>query len=85
MDKEVPEKVMARLTGKKIIICPDCKKICEELKVEKFETRLFKVDLEGRQLVPIPKTDWEINDFAYHCPHCDSLNVDNDELVVNWL
>ena len=42
-DMNVKEEVLARLLDKGII-CPDCKKVCKDLMVERFETRIFTVD-----------------------------------------
>jgi ssDNA-binding Zn-finger/Zn-ribbon topoisomerase 1 len=76
-DMNVKEEVLARLMGKGII-CPDCHKVCKDLLVERFEHRLFRVDLQTKKLIPNPEyPDWEYNDHAYHCPNCDSLNIDS--------
>lgn len=76
-DMNVKEEVLARLLDKGII-CPDCKMVCKDLMVERFETRIFTVDRQTKKLIPNPiYPDWELNDHAYHCPHCDSLNIDD--------
>ena len=77
VDMNVKEEVLARLLDKGLI-CPDCKKVCKDLLVERFEHRIFRVDQQTKQLIPNPEyPDWEYNDHAFHCPHCDSLNIDD--------
>jgi len=58
--------------------CPDCGAELKEVTVERFQTRTFKVDHEKKELTPVyPHLGWDdANDYAYHCPSCDSLNVD---------
>jgi len=58
--------------------CPDCGAEITEVAVERFQTRTFKVDHEEKEITPIyPTQDWDdTNDYAYHCPNCGSLNVD---------
>jgi predicted RNA-binding Zn-ribbon protein involved in translation (DUF1610 family) len=61
--------------------CPDCGAEINEVVVERFQTKRFKVDHDAKEIGPIDplvhsEEDWETNDHAYHCPNCDSLNVD---------
>jgi len=73
---DTAKQVMARLTDKGII-CPDCNKVCTDILVEKFAHRLFRIDLKAKVITEKPDSlSWEMNDWAYHCPHCDSLNID---------
>lgn len=61
--------------------CPDCGAELNTVVVERFQTKTFVVDHEKRQIGPggFTPPDWwdEPNDYAYHCPECDSLNVDS--------
>jgi len=77
--KSQAEAVMSRLTGKGLV-CPDCGKVYNDVLVERFEHRIFKIDLVNNKLIENPDmpSRWEINDWAYHCPHCDSLNIDEE-------
>jgi uncharacterized protein CbrC (UPF0167 family) len=75
---DLAKQVMARLTDKGII-CPDCHKVCDHVLVEKFDHRLFKMDMKNKLIIEDPGYhNWETNDWAYHCPHCDSLNIDSE-------
>ena len=61
--------------------CPDCGHEITEVVVERFQTKRFKVAHAAKeigQMDPLlhADEDWETNDHAYHCPQCDSLNVD---------
>jgi len=67
--------------------CPDCGEEIKEVVVERFQTKTFRVDHLNKEIVPIDPLihkdeDWEVNDYAYHCPKCDSLNV--DELLSKY-
>jgi len=59
--------------------CPDCGGALDEVVIERFSHKKFRVDYAERKLVMIDDSPWELNDLAYHCPQCDSLNV-NDAL-----
>jgi len=64
-----------------IIKCPDCGAEITEVVVERFQTKRFKVDHDAKEIGPMDslvhaEEDWETNDHAYHCPNCDSLNID---------
>jgi len=58
--------------------CPDCGTEIKEVVVERFQTQKFKVDHANQEVSPVfPDGEWDLaNDYAYHCPACDSLNVD---------
>jgi len=61
--------------------CPDCGAELTEIVAERFQTKTFKVDHENKTIYPVDplihrEEDWETNDHAYHCPQCNSLNVD---------
>ena len=57
--------------------CPDCGEEIIEVTVERFQTKTFKVDHEKKELTPVYSQDWDdADEYAYHCQHCDSLNVD---------
>ena len=80
--KSQAEAVMARLTGKGLI-CQDCGKLCTDILVERFDQRIYKLDIEHKKLVSYPKANfyansWVTDDWAFHCPHCDSLNIDEE-------
>jgi Fe-S-cluster-containing dehydrogenase component len=70
--------VLARLTGKGIV-CPDCHKICNDVNVERYDNRIYKIDWEAKKLVVATEyPNWSTNDWSYRCPHCDSLNIDEE-------
>jgi hypothetical protein len=56
--------------------------LLNEVEVERFQTRKYRIDYVNKQLISMEGTDWESNDYTCHCPHCDSLNV--DELLVEY-
>ena len=58
--------------------CPDCGAEITEVSVERFQTQTFRVNHETEEITPLQgELGWELaNDYAYHCPVCDSLNVD---------
>lgn len=56
--------------------CPDCKRELDTVIIERFDTKTFAIDYEHRALAPQPDSIWEFDDWAAHCPYCDSLNVD---------
>lgn len=58
--------------------CPDCGEMLTEVIVERFQTQTFLVNHEKKEITPLEgELGWEVaNDYAYHCPKCDSLNVD---------
>lgn len=65
------------------LVCPDCGHEIDEVLIEKFVTKTFKVDYENKILVPVYESlEWEFNDYAVHCENCDTLNV--DELLVEF-
>ena len=74
---EEAEQVMARMTGKGII-CPDCGKVCTTIDVEKYENRLFRLDMENKVIFPEEDSRWHTSDYAYRCPQCGSLNMDSE-------
>jgi DNA-directed RNA polymerase subunit RPC12/RpoP len=60
--------------------CPDCGKELDTVTVERFFTKTFDVDYDGKALMErpdSPENGWSHDDTAYHCPNCDSLNVDD--------
>jgi len=57
--------------------CPDCGADLDSVIIEVFSTKPFEVDHERKQLIPRPNHDWDTDEYACHCPHCDSLNVDS--------
>jgi len=58
--------------------CPDCGEEINEVTVERFQTKTFKVDHEKKELTPVyPDLDWDDgNDYTYRCQYCDSLNIE---------
>ena len=56
--------------------CPDCGAELGIVIVEVFSHKTFDVDHERKLITPRPYHEWEDNDHCYHCPQCDSLNVD---------
>lgn len=69
--------VIDRLKNVPKITCPDCGKMLDTVNIERFDTKSFKVDYEYQRLTPqFTDSVWEFDDWAAHCPHCDSLNVD---------
>lgn len=65
------------------LVCPDCGAVIDEVMLEKFVTKTFKVDYENKLLVPVYEFQgWEFDDYAAHCQNCDSLNV--DELLIDF-
>jgi len=56
--------------------CPDCGRFLDKVLVERFSHKEFDINHETKVITPMPNHDWEINDHAYHCPYCDSLNID---------
>lgn len=77
IDTDTKEAVMARMTGKKAL-CPDCGKVLDTVIIERFQTKTYDINYENKQIIPKMES-WDENDSAYHCPHCDTLNV-NEEL-----
>ena len=65
------------------IKCPDCGKELTEVTIERFQDKTFRIDYENKALVRVyPEQPWETDDYACHCPNCDSLNV--DELLSKY-
>jgi predicted RNA-binding Zn-ribbon protein involved in translation (DUF1610 family) len=68
--------------------CPDCGEEITTIVVERFQTKTFKVDHEAKEIVPIDPLihkdeDWVFSDpYAYRCPNCDSLNI--NELLSKY-
>ncbi len=58
--------------------CPDCGAEITKVIVEWFSTQEATVD-ENRKIITCIGSPASPNDFAYHCPGCDSLNI--DELI----
>ena len=56
--------------------CPDCEEELTEVVVEAFVHKTFVI--ADKQLNAKDNSGWEYNDHAYHCPHCDSLNIDQE-------
>lgn len=59
--------------------CPDCgKKNLEEVVIERFMTRKFRVNYEEKVLIPVTENEaWDSCDYAVRCPECDTLNTDD--------
>ena len=57
--------------------CPDCGEQIDEVTVERYQTKTFKIDREKKELTPVyPAQPWELDDdYNYRCPNCDSLNI----------
>ena len=72
---------MRRATMNKII-CPDCGEELDTVSIERFETKTFKLDYTKKRAEPADSNEWQFDDFAHHCPYCDSLNV--DDLFEGW-
>jgi len=79
--KSQADAVMAWLTGKGLV-CPDCGKLCNDVLVERFEHRIYKIDWEKGRFVEQENSQWQVNDWAFHCPHCDSLNIDGEAKIL---
>ena len=56
--------------------CPDCNAELGTVVVEQFATKTADVNYEAKTITT-RNEDWEPNDHAFHCPNCDSLNVDD--------
>ena len=65
------------------IKCPDCGEEIEEVAIEQYATKTFRVDYESKRLNPVyPGEPWDVDDHAVRCPHCDTLNI--DDLFVQY-
>jgi len=56
--------------------CPDCGKHIDKVLVERYSHMEFDVNHEQKVITPMPNHDWEHDDHACRCPHCDTLNLD---------
>lgn len=65
--------------------CPDCGAELTEVVVERMQTQTFLVDDEKQEITALQgELGWEYSDHAYHCPQCDSLNVDSMFTDYKW-
>ena len=55
--------------------CPDCGKELDTVIVKVRSSKPFYTDNERQLLIPTPNHDWEYGNYCSHCPHCDSLKV----------
>ena len=61
------------------IKCPDCGIEIEEVVIERYQSKVFEVDYENKNLVPVDNSEWNTDDdHAIRCPGCDSLNIYSD-------
>lgn len=61
------------------IVCPDCSKGLDTVVVEISQSRVCRVDYDKQTITPDPAQSWETDgDHVCRCPHCDSLNVDDE-------
>ena len=70
-----------------VMQCPYCGHVISEIVVERSQVKKFKVDHKAKEIVPIDplihkEENWENTEYAYRCPDCDSLNV--DELLCKY-
>jgi len=62
--------------------CPDCGKTLDRIMVEKWWNKEAALDHNRKVIREDNKKDWEHNDTIFHCPYCDSLNV--NELLSDY-
>lgn len=55
--------------------CPDCGYRLDKVIVEVCKRSLFSIDHRKKE-VEIRQDIWDYDDHMFHCPKCDSLNVD---------
>ena len=79
---EETQQVIEWLKNKPKLVCPDCGKILDTVVIERFDTRTFEIDYEYQRLSP--DGSWEFDDWAAHCPFCDSLNIDQEVKALEF-
>lgn len=63
------------MQGTEKVVCPDCKEVLDEVVIERFSLRTYRINYDTMELEPA-HPEWIVDDHARRCVVCDTLNVD---------